>query len=310
MNTRLYQVVYQAISRAGASTGSQGRLGKSKQLIRDGHDRPPKPFVKWAGGKRQLLARLRDLYPPEFRNYHEPFIGGGAVFFDISAIHGPLGRRAVLSDTNEELMDCYRAIRDGLDDLIPVLRKHRYEERYFYRQRERDPSRLSLVERAARMIYLNRAGFNGLYRVNSKGKFNVPFGQHKNPTICNVPNLVACASVLAGVKLRVESFEAAAKRVRPGDFVYFDPPYIPRSTTAYFTKYQKQDFGMANQQKLAEVFEQLASRGVYVMLSNSDVPWVHNHYRKYTIRPFMARRAVNADSARRGPVGEVVVTNY
>lgn len=272
--------------------------------------RRPKPFVKWAGGKRQLLKEFRDLYPTDFGSYYEPFVGGGAVFFDLTVLHGPLGGRAVLSDENQELMDCYRAIRDHVDALVRALRRHRYEERYYYDQRERDPDALALVERAARMIYLNRTGFNGLYRVNSKGKFNVPFGRHKNPTICDAPSLIACSAALADVELHQEPFEAVLDRARAGDFVYLDPPYIPLSATANFTAYQRRGFGMANQEKLADVFGRLAERGVEVMLSNSDVPWIHERYARHTIRVIKARRAVNSNGARRGPVGEVVVTSY
>jgi DNA adenine methylase len=270
----------------------------------------PKPFVKWAGGKRQLLIKFRELYPAEFGTYHEPFVGGGAVFFDLTVIHGSLAGRAVLSDQNTELMDCYRAIRDEVGELMRALRRHKYEEKYYYAQRERDPARLSLVQRAARMIYLNRTGFNGLYRVNSKGKFNVPFGRHKNPTICDGPNLLACSAALADVDLHEEPFEAVLDRARKGDFVYLDPPYIPLSATANFTAYQKHGFGMANQDKLADVFDALAGRGAKVMLSNSDVPWVHERYARHDICVLKARRAVNSNGARRGPVGEVVVTNY
>lgn len=270
----------------------------------------PKPFVKWAGGKRQLLTKFREIYPVEFGTYYEPFVGGGAVFFDLTVLHGPLGGRSVLSDQNTELMDCYRAIRDEVGELMRALRRHKYEEKYYYAQRERDPGRLSLVERAARMIYLNRTGFNGLYRVNSKGKFNVPFGRHKNPTICDGPNLLACSAALAGVEVHEEPFETVLDRARKGDFVYLDPPYIPLSATANFTAYQKHGFGMANQDKLADVFDELASRGANVMLSNSDVPWVQERYARHHIRVLKARRAVNSNGARRGPVGEVVVTSY
>jgi len=270
----------------------------------------PKPFVKWAGGKRQLLTKFRELYPDEFGTYHEPFVGGGAVFFDLTVRCGPLGELAVLSDQNSELMDCYRAIRDDLGALMHALGRHQYDEKHYYSQRERDPAKLSLVERAARMLYLNRTGFNGLYRVNSKGKFNVPFGRHKNPTICDRPNLLACNAALADVELFDEPFETVLDRARKGDFAYLDPPYIPLSPTANFTAYQKHGFGMANQKKLADVFDQLAASGVMVMLSNSDVPWVHEAYARHTIRVIKARRAVNSNGARRGPVGEVVVTSY
>jgi DNA adenine methylase len=269
--------------------------------------RAPKPFVKWAGGKRQLIGRLAELYPAEFGRFHEPFVGGGAVFFDLAVRAGSLAGRAVLSDTNRELIDCYRAIQTSVEALIDALGRHVYERDYYYEQRARDPATLDLIERAARMIYLNRTGFNGLYRVNSKGEFNVPFGRHKNPRICNAENLRACAAALRDVELHAGGFEEVEERAAPGDFVYFDPPYIPLSETANFTKYQRHGFGMENQERLAEVFDVLAGRGVRVMLSNSDVPWMHDRYRDHQIHVLAARRAVNSNGARRGPVGEVVV---
>jgi DNA adenine methylase len=256
------------------------------------------------------LAVLREHYPDELGMYYEPFVGGGAVFFDLTADRGFLGKRAVLSDSNRELMDCYRAIQRDVGAVVEALGRHRYEEQYYYEQREQDPADLDLYDRAARMIYLNRTGFNGLYRVNSKGKFNVPFGRHKNPTICDTANLTACAEALQKVELSEKSFEKTALRARPGDFVYFDPPYIPLSATANFTAYQRHGFGMANQEKLAEVFDRLAASGVKVMLSNSDVPWVHERYGRHAIRVIAARRAVNSNGARRGPVGEVVITSF
>lgn len=263
-----------------------------------------KPFLKWVGGKRQVLKKIRSLYPASIGRYYEPFVGGGAVFFDLRP------SEATLSDTNRELVDCYTVVRDRVEELIEALAAHVYEKDHYYAVRDLDPYDLDPVARAARMIYLNKTGFNGLYRVNSKGKFNVPFGRYDNPSFCDERTLRACSECLAGQEIRRGSFEMVLGAARPGDFVYLDPPYIPLSKTANFTAYQRRGFGMDNQEKLAQVFDELASRGVSAMLSNSDVPWIHERYEDHNIRVIKAVRQVNSDGSRRGPVGEVVVTSY
>ncbi len=265
--------------------------------------RIPKPFLKWVGGKTQILLELRKRYPAEFNCYYEPFLGGGAVFFDIQP------SKAIISDANKELTNCYKVIKNDVEKLIRSLGKHVYDKDYYYTVRDQDPMSLDPVKRAARTIFLNRSGFNGLYRVNSKGKFNVPFGRYKNPRICDPDNLRGCARALSHVKIKSTPFESVLKEAKRGDFVYFDPPYIPVSDTSYFTAYQKHGFGMNNQEKLADVFEQLANRGVHVVLSNSDVTWIHKRYRDFRIRVIQANRLVNSNAGRRGPVGEVVVTS-
>jgi DNA adenine methylase len=191
--------------------------------------------------------------------------------------------------------------------VIEHLAAHRYERDYFYRVRAQQPEALSLVERAARMIYLNRCGFNGLYRVNAAGRFNVPFGRYRNPRICDADNLQAVARALRGVELERAPFERVLERAAPGDVVYFDPPYVPLSTTARFTSYARDGFGPDAQQRLAEVFSALAGRGVRVMLSNSDTPLVHELYAGFRRDAVQARRAVNSRKDRRGPVGELLV---
>jgi DNA adenine methylase len=263
-----------------------------------------KPFLKWAGGKRQLLPAIRACLPESFQRYHEPFVGGGAVFFDL----GP--KRAFLSDANDELVGCYLAVRDRARELIEALRGHVYEKEHYYRVRAWDPARLDEVARAARMIYLNRVGFNGLYRVNSKGIFNVPFGRHKNPKICDEETLLACSARLKGTDISRHPFERVREDAAPGDFVYFDPPYIPLSRTASFTAYSDLKFDGDDQERLAVVFERLAARGVQVMLSNSDVPWVKERYARFHVRQVLATRKVNSVSTSRGVVGELLVTSY
>lgn len=267
-------------------------------------DRIPRPFLKWAGGKTQLLPELLQSIEKYDGDYHEPFVGGGALFFE----HKP--RRAHLSDLNKELINCFLAVRDVVDEVIAKLKEHVYEKDYYYGMRALDPLKLEPAERAARTIYLNRSGFNGLYRVNSKGIFNVPFGRHKNPNLCDEANLRGCSEILKDVEIVRASFDAVLDNAKKGDFVYFDPPYIPISQTAYFTSYEKNGFGMDMQEALADVFDALATKGVHVMLSNADVPWIHTRYKEYDIRVVQAKRSVNSNKDKRGPVGEVIVKSF
>ncbi len=264
----------------------------------------PRPFLKWVGGKRQLMPHLMGALPQNFNRYFEPFLGGGALFFELMPV------RAFLSDCNMELIETYAAIRDDVEGVIRHLKRHRYTEEHYYRVRAQNVARMSDAGKAARMIYLNRTGFNGLYRVNSKGEFNVPFGRHTNPRICDENNLRAVAASLEDVELRVASFEHTLDSARKDDLIYMDPPYIPLSRTSNFVAYQKHGFGMENQESLAKVFESLDARGCYLMLSNADVPWMKRRYRGYRIRPVRAARCVNARASARGPVGELIVTNY
>ena len=263
----------------------------------------PRPFVKWAGGKRQLLEQLRPLFPRDFGRYYEPFAGGAAVFF-------ALGRTdAVLADMNAELMNVYAAVRDDVEAVIAELQKYRYGATHYYRAREANLRKMAPAARAARTIYLNRTGYNGLYRVNRAGKFNVPMGRHTNPTLCDADNLRACAKALRGVDVRVEDFEAAAGGARKGDLVYFDPPYVPVSDTADFTSYVPGGFGADQQRRLAGLFARLAARGVHVVLSNSDTPAVRKLYAGFRIEKVLAARFINSRASARGKVGEVVVTS-
>ncbi len=264
----------------------------------------PRPFVKWAGGKRQLIPVLMQRVPSFSGRYFEPFLGGGALFFFMKP------EKAYLSDTNAELIHCYNIVRDDPDALIAELGTLKYTTDDYYRIRDKNPATLSPVNRAARTIYLNRTGFNGLYRVNSKGKFNVPMGRYVNPKICDEKNIRACSAVLRFAEVDTASFDTVVGRAGKGDFVYFDPPYIPLSRTANFTSYQQGGFSMEDQARLAEVFEALTRKGVYAMLSNSDVKWMHDTYKGYPIQRVSATRAVNRNANDRGPVFEVVVTNY
>ena len=263
-----------------------------------------KPFLKWVGGKRQIMHHLMDALPQSFNRYFEPFLGGGALFFELQPV------RAFLADANDELIDTYAAVRDDVEGVIRHLKRHRYNQDDYYKVRERNPARLSPAGRAARMIYLNRTGFNGLYRVNSKGLFNVPFGRHANPRICDENNLRCVSASLSDAELAIASFEHVLEYARKGDFIYMDPPYIPLSQTSNFVAYQKHGFGMENQEMLAGMFEKLDKRGCRLMLSNSDVPWMKQRYTGFRIRRICAARCVNSKASARGPVGEVIVTNY
>ncbi|MBI3893417.1 MAG: DNA adenine methylase [Candidatus Wallbacteria bacterium] len=266
----------------------------------------PEPFLKWAGGKRQLLEQFARFLPSagSYGAYHEPFLGGGAVFFRL------LPRRAILSDTNAELIQCYETIRDDVETVIAALGPCLNDESFYYQMRARDPGSLSRAVRAARTIYLNRTCYNGLYRVNRAGLFNVPFGRYESPVVCNEPALRAAAGALAGVELRVQPFAAVLKATRSEDFVYFDPPYQPLSTTSSFTAYTKEVFGEAEQRELARVFGQLHEAGCRVMLSNSDTPLVRELYAHFRIEQVMANRAINSKSTGRGKIPEVLVLSW
>lgn len=262
----------------------------------------PKPFLKWAGGKTQLLPEILRRFPPVFRRYHEPFLGGGAVFFAL----GP--SRASLSDINGDLVATYTAIRDNVEAVIEELEQHEASEQHYYEVRAWQPERLAQTDRAARTIFLNRTCFNGLYRVNKKGQFNVPFGRHTNPTICNAENLRLVSLALRNVEIEQRDVFTLGARVQRGDLVYFDPPYDPVSKTASFTSYAKGGFGDEEQERLARLFGDLANKGVHVVLSNSDTPFIRSLYKDFRIERVFARRAINSRADRRGQVSEVLVT--
>ncbi len=274
----------------------------------------PKPFVKWVGGKRQLLRqfRLMNLYPPEKFNfktgkYFEPFVGGGAVFFDL------LPEKGFLSDMNKELVTTYNVIKNDVDGLIRSLKKHKVDKEYFLKIRAQDPNKLDDVSIASRFIYLNRTGFNGLYRVNSKGGFNVPFGQNKNPLICDENNLKKVSVALQGIEIKHQDYKEVLKKAKKGDFIYFDPPYYPLSKTASFTSYVKESFLDNEQIELRDTFLELTKRGCFVMLSNSDAPFINKIYSGYKgvrINKVLAGRAINSKGSGRGKITEVLITNY
>lgn len=270
--------------------------------------RSVKPFLKWAGGKSQLLSQYERFFPTHFNAYHEPFLGSGAVFFHLQS-QGRIGR-AVLSDSNEELINCYVQIRDNLPSLLNLLREHQeqHSRAHYYRTRSRIPA--DPLERAARLLYLNKTCYNGLYRLNASGEFNVPMGRYENPRILNEALLWTASDLLQGAVLSVEEFSGVTRRAALGDFVYFDPPYHPLSATSNFTAYTGGVFTEEDQERLRDVFAALAHRGVSVMLSNSDTPLIRDLYRPFRIAVIRARRTINTDPCRRGCVREVLVTSY
>lgn len=274
----------------------------------------PKPFVKWVGGKRQLLKQFRELglYPPEAFNpttntYHEPFVGGGAVFFDL------LPKNAKLSDLNSELVITYNVIKSNVDELIESLQKHIYDKEYYLKVRAEKVEDLSEIEVASRFIFLNRTGFNGLYRVNKSGQFNVPFGRYSNPIICDEDNLRRVSDALRDTIITHQDYKNVLETAQSGDFIYFDPPYYPISTTSSFTSYTAEGFLEKEQAELRDTFVKLHERGCFVMLSNSDTPFINKLYSGLdgiTINKITAGRAINSKGTGRGKITEVLITNY
>ena len=266
------------------------------------------PFVKWAGGKRQLIPQIEEHLPQEYNTYIEPFIGGGALFFHLKP------KNAVIIDINAELINTYKVIKNNVSELIQSLKKHKNDKDYYYRVRSADREiesfqKWSDVEKASRTIFMNRCCYNGLYRVNSKGFFNVPFGRYKNPKFCNEMNLNAVHETLKNALIIHGSFEVCLDHAEKGDFVYFDPPYHPLSETANFTSYTKDNFEKDSQVKLKEVFKKLDDRGCKVMLSNSYNDFILDLYEDFKIVTLSAKRAINSNASKRGEIKEILVLN-
>jgi len=270
------------------------------------------PFTKWTGGKRQLLEELRSYMPETYGRYFEPFVGGGALFFDLAP------EQAVINDFNEELINAYRQIKNNPAELINLLIKHKENNSKDYylalRSADRDGriSRMTGVERAARILYMLRVDFNGLYRVNSKNQFNVPYGRYKNPKIVDVDLLYQISEYLNenDIEILQTDFAEAVKDAQTGDFVYFDPPYIPLNETSSFTSYTHEGFSYEEQVRLRNTFKELTERGVYAMLSNSSSPLVEELYKDFNIYFVEAQRTNGAKSSSRGKISEIIVTNY
>lgn len=275
-----------------------------------GDNQVPRPFLKWAGGKTQLVDELMQHMPAYFINYHEPFLGGGAFFFTLyraGKIH-----RATISDLNAELIDTYIAIRDHVSDVIRLLDSFPHDKDFYYRLRAQNPFELDLPQRAARMIYLNKTGYNGLYRVNKQGQFNVPFGRYKSPQYCDRENLYAVSQALRHIEILCAPFEMVLERAGAGDLVYFDPPYAPLSSTSKFTSYHANGFSTEDQKRLRDVCIELTKRNVNVMVSNSNTSIIRDLYKssKFFVDEVQANRAINCNGERRGKLTELIITNY
>lgn len=276
-------------------------------LIPDATERVyARPVLKWAGGKGRLLRPILERLPARIDTYYEPFVGSGAVFFALAS--EKRFQRAVLSDQNPELIDVYRALKRDVDAVIKALQCHRYERDAFYEVRAQDPASLTLAERAARTIYLNKTGFNGLYRVNRSGQFNVPFGRYKAPKLCDEPRLRRAAQLLTTVTLEVQDFERACLDASVGDAVYFDPPYVPLSKTSSFTAYHHEAFDEEAHHRLAKLFARLTRQKVAAVLSNSDTPVTRALYSRWKPEKIMVTRPINSKSTHRGNVAEILVT--
>lgn len=272
-----------------------------------------KPFVKWAGGKRQIVDKLLMHAPDEFNTYYEPFVGGGALLFELSP------KKAVINDSNKELINVYNVLRNEekfkkMCSILNTYEKNNSEEFYYeLRNKDRNKSsfdRLSDYKRAGRTIYLNKACFNGLYRVNSKNEFNVPFGKKTKVNTYDIGNLITVSNYLTmnDIKILNVDFEDSVKDAQKGDFIYFDPPYD--SETSIFNSYTEDGFGKEEQRRLAKVYKELSNKGCYVMLSNNNTTLIKELYKDFNIHIIEAKRSINSNGKKRGKVEEVIITNY
>lgn len=270
------------------------------------------PFTKWTGGKRQLIPVIKSLMPDTYNAYFEPFIGGGALFFDLAP------EKAVINDFNSELVICYQQIKEHPLELIDLLTEHQKNNSkdYFLNLRSVDRDgridTMTDVERAARIMYLLRVDFNGLYRVNAKNQFNAPYGNYKNPKIVNSELILAISDYLNSkdVAITTGDFEKAVESVEAGDFVYFDPPYIPLSETSAFTSYTHEGFSYDDQVRLRDCVQRLDEKGAFVMLSNSSSPLVEELYKDFIVHKVDVTRTNGAKASSRGKISEIIVTNY
>jgi DNA adenine methylase len=270
----------------------------------------PEPFLKWAGGKRQLLPEINVRIPNHFETYFEPFLGGGALLFSLLPVN------AVINDSNEDVINAYEQIKKNFKELIAVLTTYENTPSFFYKIREsynlRKGQKTSEVERAAQTIYLNKTCYNGLYRVSKVGNFNTPFGRYKNPKIVDEANIEAVSHFLNHAKIEITSddFSKCCQKAKAKDFVYLDPPYDPLTPYSSFTAYSKGDFSKEDQIRLKETCDALNKRGVFFMLSNSATPFIKDLYKEYRIETVKAKRNINSNGQKRGDIDEVLVRNY
>ncbi|MDD5157487.1 DNA adenine methylase [Sulfurimonas sp.] len=271
------------------------------------------PFVKWVGGKRGLLSQIIPLIPKEFNNYFEPFVGGGALFFELYSLRLLKDKKIYLFDINAELINTYNIVKNNPAELIKNLQefKEKHSKEFYYEVRawDREESFLqrSDIERASRFIYLNKTCFNGLYRVNSKGYHNVPIGSYKNPNICDELVIHNASEALQNAKIFNSSYKDVLLHAKENDFVYFDPPYYPLTSTSSFTSYNKDSFLDKEQKELFEVFDNLAKQKSHVMHSNSDTDFINELYRDFEIKNIQANRFINSKSSGRGKISEVII---
>ncbi len=269
------------------------------------------PFVKWVGGKRQLLTEIEQHIPSQVSKYYEPFIGGGALFFHLQP------KNAIINDINEELINLYKIIKEYPEELIEELITHKNEEEYFYKIRGIDREKakysvLSNIQRASRIIFLNKTCYNGLFRVNNSGEFNSPFGRYKNPNITNNITIKAVSNYLNNNKIQIVNtdYEKMLSKIRKGAFVYFDPPYDPISDSSSFTGYTKNGFDRTEQERLKNTCDKLNNKGIKFLLSNSSTEFIRDLYQDYNIFSIKAKRSINSKGNARGEVTEVLIKNY
>ncbi|MEA5566195.1 DNA adenine methylase [Anabaena sp. UHCC 0399] len=267
----------------------------------------PRPFLKWAGGKGRLIQQYIPYLPKNYQNYYEPFLGGGALFFYLRP------QKAILTDINAELITVYRCVRDHVEELILLLKEHklRHGKDHYYSIRANSSG--NDLEKAARFIYLNKTCYNGLYRVNSQGKFNVPLGKYTNPNICPEDLLRAASATLTTSKIKQADFTDILNYATGSeDFVFCDPPYHPVSNTSYFTSYHQSSFSEKEQEKLRNICAELASRGVKVVICNSDADFIRNLYKEIEFKIYIieAARSINSNIQKRGMVKELLITSY
>jgi DNA adenine methylase len=270
-----------------------------------------KPFLKWVGGKRQLVPEIKAKYlPPAYRTYYEPFVGAGALFLDLRP------SSVVINDSNTELINCYLTIKHSVEELITSLRSYQNEKAYYYQirdwDRQLDYATKSVIDRAARIIFLNKTCYNGLFRVNAKGQFNTPFGRYKSPKILDEDVLRAVSHYLNSSQIQILNldFQAAVQTATAGDLIYFDPPYDPISSTSSFTGYATNGFDRSEQIRLKATFDYLSNQGCQVLLSNSNTEFILNLYQDYRIETISATRAINSNAQKRGKIDEILVMNY
>ena len=270
-------------------------------------------FVKWAGGKTKLIPQFKKYFPEKIDTYFEHFLGSGAIFFYLIQTHKP--KEVILSDVNHILIELYKNVKFNPDKLIDLLQEHKNNHsasnsEYYYKMRDRYNQLKNTIEKSALFLYLNKTCFNGLYRENAQGYFNVPMGKYKNPSIVNLADIKKASFILKNVEIKEQDFENILPIVKKDDFIYLDPPYHPVSETSSFTSYSKGDFGKQDQKRLADFCKNIDEKGAKFMLSNSDTNFIKELYSEFNINLVSTRRMISADKKKRNLINELVITNY